>query len=123
MKIILVFLGGGMGAVARYWMQGAVHDVAGASFPYGTLSVNVLGAFVIGFLMTVFEARFLVQPALRVFLTIGILGGFTTFSAFSFETFRLFQEGSISAGLLNAFVSVTGCLAATWFGTIAGKLL
>jgi fluoride exporter len=123
MNVVLVFLGGGIGAVARYWMQGAVYRIVGASFPYGTLAVNVAGSFCIGFLMLVFEERFLVQPSLRVFLTIGILGGFTTFSSFSFETLALLREGSIVAGLLNARVSVATCLGATWFGTIIGKMI
>ncbi len=123
MNLILVFVGGGIGAAARYWMQGAVYRIAGMSFPYGTLTVNVVGSFFIGLLMMLFEERFLVQPWLRVFLTIGVLGGFTTFSSFSFETFALLREGSIIAGLLNAMVSVAACLCATWVGAIVGKLI
>jgi fluoride exporter len=123
MNIVLVFLGGGIGAASRYWMQGAVYRIVGSSFPFGTLAVNLVGSFLIGFLMLVFEERFLVQPSLRIFLTIGILGGFTTFSSFSFETFALLREGSIVAGLLNAFASVAACLGATWLGTIVGKMI
>ena len=75
MNVLLVFLGGGMGAAARYVLQGVVYRVVGASFPSGTLLVNVLGCAVIGILMTAFEERFLVNPSLRIFLTIGVLGG------------------------------------------------
>ena len=79
-RYVLIFLGGGIGAVARYGLQGFVHRYAGNNFPYGTLLVNLLGCFLLGYLMIAFEERFLMNPALRLFLTIGILGGFTTFS-------------------------------------------
>ncbi len=123
MNALLVFLGGGIGATARYGLQGAVYRLTGAGFPYGTLAVNVLGSFVIGFLMTFFEERFIVNPALRVFLTIGILGGFTTFSSFSYETMVMFRDGSFGPGIINVVSSVAVCLVATWLGIISGKLL
>ena len=119
----LVFLGGGLGAALRYWLSGSVYKVLPPTFPYGTLAVNLLGCFGIGFLMTFFEERFVVQPSLRVFLTIGVLGGFTTFSTFSFETVALLREGSIVSGLLNMAFSLAGCLLATVFGNALGKLL
>ncbi len=122
MNVVVIFIGGGIGAVARYWLQGAVYGWTGADFPYGTLAVNVLGSLFIGLLMSLFQERFLVQPALRLFLTIGILGGFTTFSTFSFETFALLREGSVAAGLLNAGVSLASCLGATWLGAVLGRL-
>ena len=122
MNLILVFLGGGLGATARYGLQGFVYNITGAGFPYGTLVVNVLGSFLIGLLMTVFEDRFMVNPSLRVFLTIGILGGFTTFSSFSFETMALFRDGSVGLGILNVASSVVMCLGATWLGIVVGKL-
>lgn len=123
MNFILVFLGGGIGASARYWMQGAVHRMAGAGFPYGTLAVNVLGSLLIGILMSLFEERFVVNPSLRVFLTIGILGGFTTFSSFSYETMALLRDGSFALGLSNISSSIVLCLGATWLGMVLGKLL
>ena len=119
----LVFLGGGLGAALRYWLSGSVYKVLPPTFPYGTLAVNLLGCFGIGFLMTFIEERFVVQPSLRVFLTIGVLGGFTTFSTFSFETVALLREGSIVSGLLNMAFSLAGCLLATVFGNALGKLL
>ena len=91
MNALLVFLGGGIGATARYGLQGVVYRVAGTAFPYGTLAVNVLGSLLIGFLMALFEERFIVNPSLRLFLTIGILGGFTTFSSFSYETIAMLR--------------------------------
>ena len=123
MNFFLVFLGGGIGATARYWLQGVVYRYTSAGFPYGTLAVNVLGSFAIGFLMSLFEERFVVNASLRVFLTIGILGGFTTFSSFSFETMALFREGSYLFGFANVLLSVVTCLGATWFGIAIGKLL
>jgi fluoride exporter len=123
MNLLLVFLGGGIGATARYGLQGIVYRVTGAGFPYGTLVVNVLGSFMIGLFMTFFEERFLVTPPLRVFLTIGVLGGFTTFSSFSYETMAMLRDGSYVLGMLNVIGSVLVCLAATWLGIISGKLL
>jgi CrcB protein len=123
MNYLLIFVGGGIGATMRYWLQGVVYRISGAGFPYGTLVVNVLGSFAIGLLMSVFEERFVVTSSLRLFLTIGILGGFTTFSSFSFETMALLRDGSYFLGLMNVGTSVLFCLAATWFGLMFGRLL
>ncbi len=122
-KIVLAGLGGFVGSAARYWMSNLAYRLLGQDFPYGTLFANVLGCLLIGFLMTFFEERFLVNPNLRIFLTIGILGGFTTFSTFSFETFALLKEGSYLIGGANILLSVLTCLGATWIGSIAGKLI
>lgn len=123
MSVALVFLGGGIGAAARYGLQTLVYRFLPATFPYGTIAVNVLGSFFIGFLMAFFEERFLVTPSLRVFLTIGVLGGFTTFSSFSYETVMLLRTGSHALGFVNILASVITCLAATWIGMALGKLL
>ncbi|MER3522878.1 MAG: fluoride efflux transporter CrcB [Ignavibacteria bacterium] len=122
MNYALVFLGGGIGAVARYGLQGLVYRVVPPTFPYGTIVVNVVGSFLIGFLMTFFNERFLVSPSLRVFLTIGILGGFTTFSSFSYETIMLLRDGSIAAAVWNVVATMLMCLVATWIGMAVGKL-
>jgi len=122
-ETVVAFLGGGLGTAFRYWLSGSVYRFVGPTFPYGILLVNTIGCLLIGFLMAVFEDRFVVQPLLRIFLTIGVLGGFTTFSTFSYETISLFREGSTLVGLANIFFSVTGCLIATWIGTVIGKLL
>ncbi len=123
MNLVAVFVGGGLGACARYLLQGAVYRWTGTGFPYGTVVVNIAGCLIIGILMTLFEERFLVSPTIRLFLTVGILGGFTTFSSFSYETIALLLEGSIGAGLANAGVSLVFCLTATWIGTVVGRLL
>ncbi len=121
-NLSLVFVGGGIGAVARYWMQGIMYRFMSGVLPYGTIAVNVLGCFMIGLLMTGMEERFMVNPSLRIFITIGILGGFTTFSSFSFETIALFQDGEIFFGMLNVLASVVICLSATYVGVFIGKL-
>ena len=123
MSYAAVFVGGGLGAVARYALQGLVYRSVQGSFPYGTMAVNIIGCFIIGFLMIAFEERFMVNPLLRLFVTVGILGGFTTFSSFSFETFALLRDGEIMLGVVNAGASLIGCLAATYIGAVAGKLI
>lgn len=121
MKYLLIFLGGGAGAALRYWMQGVVYGRTGTDFPYGTLAVNVLGCLVIGFLMISLEERFLAVPSLRLFLTIGVLGGFTTFSSFSYETLALARDGETARALANVGLSVVSCLTATWTGMKLGQ--
>lgn len=121
MNYLYIFVGGGIGAVGRYWLQGFVYRYMSSGFPYGTFAVNLLGSFAIGFLMSLFEERFVVAPSLRIFLTIGILGGFTTFSSFSFETIALLRDGSYGPGILNVLISVITCLVATWIGIAIGK--
>jgi fluoride exporter len=119
----LVFVGGGVGAITRYWLTGVVHDRFGGEFPYGTLSVNVVGCLVIGLMMSLLEDRFLVYPSLRIFLTIGILGGFTTFSSFSFETVAMLRDGQMLYAAANVIVSVFLCIGGTWIGMYLGRLL
>jgi CrcB protein len=121
LRYVLVFVGGGLGAALRYWLAGAVQARAGATFPYGTLAVNILGCFIIGLLMVALEERFLAVPPLRLFLTIGILGGFTTFSSFSFETLALARDGEFMMAMANVGASVLACLSATFVGMRVGK--
>lgn len=118
----LVFFGGGIGAMARYYLSGAVYRFLPADFPYGNLLVNITGCLTIGLLMTLMEERFLSEPSLRIFLTIGILGGFTTFSSFSYETIALLRDAEVLRASLNITVSVFGCLAATALGMFIGRL-
>jgi len=118
---ILVFAGGGIGAALRYWLSGVVHERLGSAFPYGTLAVNILGCFVIGIVMASMQERFLAHPSLRVFLTIGILGGFTTFSSFSYETIAMLKDGEFFYSSVNILASLVCCIAGTWLGVIVGK--
>ncbi|MCX6133436.1 MAG: fluoride efflux transporter CrcB [Ignavibacteriales bacterium] len=119
---LLVFAGGGIGAVTRYWLSGLIHQRFGTEFPSGTLMVNIIGCFLIGVLMSMLEDRFVVYPSLRIFLTIGILGGFTTFSSFSFETVALLRDGEVFYASANVLLSVGTCLGGTWLGYSLGKI-
>ncbi len=110
---ILVIIGGGIGAFFRYLLSGWVYKVLGTNFPHGTLAVNVIGCSVIGLFLTIAEDRFLISPSFRIFFAVGVLGGFTTFSTFSFETVGLLRDGAIAIGLLNVGVSIVVGLTAT----------
>jgi CrcB protein len=123
LKILIVGFGGLIGSASRYWISNLTYRLLGEGFPYGTLIVNITGCFFIGLLMQLFQERMLVNSDIRNFLTIGILGGFTTFSTFSFETIRLLNEGSFLMGTWNVVCSLIGCLAATWLGMILGRIL
>lgn len=122
-KYFFVGLGGFLGSVCRYGLSGLLYRVLGDRFPYGTLAVNIIGCFTIGLLMAMFEERWLVQPNIRLFVTIGILGGFTTFSTFSYETIEMLRGGNLSMGIINIAGSIVFCLCATWAGAATGKLL
>ena len=124
MRIILyIALFGAMGCLGRYYLSGWVYDLVGRSMPFGTLAVNVLGAFLIGFIMEFSLRSPIVSQELRVGLTIGLLGGLTTFSTFSYETFSLLEGGQIAQALGNAILSLTACLAFTFVGITAARHL
>ncbi|HQT98364.1 MAG TPA: fluoride efflux transporter CrcB [Thermodesulfobacteriota bacterium] len=124
MQIVLyIALFGAMGCLGRYYLSGWVYDLVGRSMPYGTFAVNILGAFLIGLIMEFSLRSSLVSQELRVGLTIGFLGGLTTFSTFSYETFRLLESGQLMQAFLNALVSVTACLAFTFVGIVAARHL
>ena len=122
-RTLIVFVGGGIGSVLRYLVSGWVYSILGAGFPYGTFAVNVAGSFVIGLFLAVSSDRFLVAPELRAFVAIGILGGFTTFSTFTYETLELFKDGAYFTGGMNVLVSVATALTAAWLGNLLGKII
>jgi CrcB protein len=122
-KSLVVFIGGGIGSLLRYLMSGWVYSLMGAGFPYGTFAVNILGSLVICFFLTVAEDSFLVSPDFRVFVAIGIIGGLTTFSTFTYETLGLFRDGSFLLGAANIVLSLTVALLAAWLGSLLGKLV
>ena len=120
-QVLAIAAGGAVGSVLRFWMSTWVHSFAGRSFPYGTLSVNVLGCLVMGFLFVLFLDRLTDNAVLRAGILIGALGGFTTFSSFSIETFNLIEHGEIVRAVLNIFGSLILCVSATWLGVIIGR--
>lgn len=109
---LYIAAGGALGSIGRYWMAGAVDGRFNSDFPWGTLAVNVLGSFVIGLL----AGMETLGHQTRLFLMVGICGGFTTFSAFSLQTFNLLREGMLLRAGSNVLLSVTLCLLATWAG-------
>lgn len=120
---LLVFLGAGIGGVTRYGISVWVHEAAGAAFPWGTLSINVSGSFLVAVLYGILEGT-VVAPEWRVFLGIGICGGYTTFSAFSYESIQLLQDGEWNRALLYIFGSVVLSLSAAALGlSLASTLL
>ena len=120
---LFVFVGGGLGASFRYWLSGVIPEYFGSQFPYAILTVNIIGCFLIGFLMAAMEERFAVTPDLRIFLTIGILGGFTTFSTFSFETVAMLRDGELLKAGLYIGLSIFLCLGGTHFGWLLGEII
>lgn len=122
-RAILVGVGGLGGSMARYWVAGLVQDLAGSAFPWGTWTVNVSGSFLIGLVMTLALERNLIGAEVRVLLTVGFLGGFTTMSTFSFETLALLRDGGFVAAVANVAVTVGACLPAAWLGAAAGRLI
>jgi CrcB protein len=119
--VLCIALFGAAGCLARYYISGWVYDVLGRSMPFGTMAVNVLGAFLIGFVMEFSLRTSVVGQDLRMGLTFGFLGGLTTFSTFSYETFRLLEGGQLLPALANAVLSVAACLAFTLVGIMAAR--
>lgn len=122
---IWVALGGALGSVARYWLNGIVAERYGSSFPWGTMSVNIIGSFIIGVLgaLTLPEGRMSTEA--RTIATqlvmIGICGGFTTFSSFSLQTLNLVRDREWLYAGGNILLSVVLCLVATWLGYLLGS--
>jgi CrcB protein len=122
LKLLVIGLGGFVGAIARYVLSGVVHRQWGTSFPAGTLLVNVLGCLVMGILMALVEDRQLLTPGARMFLMVGLLGSLTTFSTFGYETMELMRDGNWPATLANVAANVTLGLAAVWLGRAGIRL-
>jgi CrcB protein len=121
--VALLALGGAVGTLARYGLQGLVQP-AGSTFPWGTLVVNVTGSFALGFLLRYLLGSAAVGPEMRIALTIGFCGGFTTMSTFAYETVSLLGDQQYLRAAWYAATSVAGSIAATFAGLAAGgKLL
>jgi CrcB protein len=117
-----VALGGALGSMARFWLAAAVAALTGPQFPWGTLLINVGGSFVIGLFGALTSSRGAVSvpPDIRIFVMVGICGGFTTFSSFSLQTLELLQSGELLWAGGYIVGSVVLCLLGVWLGTLLG---
>ncbi len=123
MQVLLIGLFGGLGCISRYLVSGWTYTLLGRSLPYGTMVVNIGGSFLLGFLMT-FGLRSTLLPAgIRVGLTVGFMGGFTTFSTFSYETLKLVEEGSLMQAGANVALNITLCLLSVAAGVMLARQL
>lgn len=124
LALLLVGAGGFLGSVVRYVLSGWVHRfLDNPWFPYGTLVVNVMGSVAIGFLSGLAENRSLFTADARLFVFIGILGGFTTFSSFALETFSLARNTQIVAALANIAMQIFLGLLGVWFGNLLSRVV
>jgi fluoride exporter len=117
---VWVAIGSALGGMARYWCTEFIATNTDNSFPWGTIIVNIIGSFIIGFFVAITgpEGRFIVSPEIRLFVMIGICGGYTTFSSFSLQTLNLIHEGDFLRAGANIILSVILCLTFVWIGYI-----
>jgi fluoride exporter len=120
-----VALGSALGGVARFGCSSLIANMYGQTFPLGTLVINIVGSFVIGFFGTLTgpDGRVLVPGDIRQFVMVGFCGGYTTFSSFSLQTLTLAQDGEMVRAGLNIVASVVLCLASVWLGFVAAQVL
>jgi fluoride exporter len=117
---VWIAIGSALGGSARYFVSGVVADLAGETFPWGTILINITGSFVIGFFATITgpDGRLFVSTEVRQFVMVGLCGGYTTFSSFSLQTLNLAREGDMLRAGANIVLSVVLCLIAVWLGHI-----
>jgi CrcB protein len=122
---IWIAIGSALGGMARYWCSGAAALLFGATFPWGTLIVNVAGSLIIGFVATLTgpDGRLFISSTARQFIMLGLCGGFTTLSSFSLQTLNLMNDGQWLYAALNIGASVIVCLVAVWLGHVAAAHL
>jgi fluoride exporter len=120
-----ITVGSALGGAARYWCSGIVANSVGSTFPWGTLFVNVVGSFIIGFFGTLTgpDGRLFIPSEYRQFVMVGFCGGYTTFSSFSLQTLALIQDGEWMSAGANVGLSVVLCLIAVWLGHVAAASL
>jgi CrcB protein len=123
MNYLIISLGAAIGGITRYWLSNVVYKVFPAIFPYGTLAVNILGSFIIGLIIFVFDEKELITQQSRLFLTIGFCGGLTTFSTFSLETFSLMRDSEYFLATINVILSVVLCLLGVFLAYIVSKII
>jgi len=120
-RVVLVAIGGGLGSILRYVTSGLAARWLGLDFPYGTLIVNIVGSFLIGVVQALAEHASVMPEPARLFLSAGVMGGFTTYSAFSYETVRLIELDAFGRALTNVVVTTLVCLGICAVGLVAGR--
>ena len=123
MHLLLICLGGAVGTGARYLIGGLAARWLGSEFPYGTLFINVLGSFLIGFVQQVGLTTLAIPETTRLVLTIGVMGGFTTYSSFSYETISLIENGSWLGAAANVVLTTGLCLVVCVLGLTLGRVV
>ena len=121
--LIYIAIGGALGAMLRFTISSGIHRLAGTGFPYGTLTVNVLGSLAIGFLYVLMLERGAMNAEWRALMITGLLGALTTFSTFSLETLNLIESGELAKAGINVLLSVIVCLICTWAGVVVGRTI
>jgi len=122
-QLAAVAIGGAAGAVMRWLVASGIQRMAGGAFPWGTFAVNALGSFLLGFLFVWLIERSTAGELVRLAITVGFMGAFTTFSTYSLESVRLLQEGAFSMAFSNIFGQVLLCLLLTWLGIQIARVL
>jgi CrcB protein len=120
---VLIAFGGAIGAVSRALVGQFVYRLASPAFPWGTFAVNVTGCLVFGLVIGASESRLDLGPGMRAFVLIGVLGGYTTFSSFTFETFELVREGRVGAAMFNSLRQVVLGLSAFWAAWAIARMM
>ena len=118
---IAIAVGGSLGAISRYWVFTTMHRWLGQDFPYGVLSVNILGSVVMGFLSVLLVHRFHLSEEIRIGILLGFLGSFTTFSAFAMDTLNLINTGALVKAMSYILLSVLFCILGAWAGLVTAK--
>ncbi len=121
--LLFIAVGGALGAVLRFLSQVTIYELAGKTFPYGTLFVNVVGSFLMGLLSIFLVEKFNLSADWHLAILVGVLGSFTTFSAFSLETLVLFEQGDMMRAMMNITLSIVLCVSAVWVGALLAKQL
>ncbi|HEV7499259.1 MAG TPA: fluoride efflux transporter CrcB [Vicinamibacteria bacterium] len=122
-RLLWISAGGALGTAARYLLSVWLLEALGPAFPYGTLAVNVIGSFLLGVIMHVGLTTSLLTPTARMVLGAGVMGGFTTYSTFNYETLRYLQDGAWGMAALNVGTTLVVCLAAGALGVAAARLM
>jgi len=122
-EYLLIGIGGILGANARYWVADWAAQKLGTEFPYGTLIINVSGSFILGLFMALLQDRAFIHPNYRLFFATGFCGAYTTFSTFTYESLRLFQDGSVLLGFTNMIGSLIMGMLAIFGGFLLGRLI